>query len=894
MFSRRIVDSKTFRLRFRVTQVFGAALALPFFTFSPLAWAQSASPDASTSASASNPSEKPAPNSPSATASTSNTGSTDTQTLNKIVVTGVPFGEEVTPTRPIDSLYGFISDPLDTPRGIAEISKSQLDFEPIKTIQDFQKFSAGVSPTFGQGSAVAPLIRGSTGEAYIDGVLPFEGEVHPINFNAYESAELVRGPASVIIGPTANTSGYINYEYKAPVFDRNQTEITANFGSWVSGGQGSYPSFSQQIDNSGPLIKNKLAYRISFEKQESEFYYQPSNNDFNSVYAALTWIPYKNITVETNFDYSNYDFIQSRGFNRVTQSLIDNGTYDGGTASPVFKSAASGANYYEVNPDGTYNLYNFTNHQLQIVSANNAGAASLSSASSPATLAGWVLNPSNVNQEKIYGYETAADSTDHYKIKNIHAETKATFRVDDDYQIVNKTLYTHFNYALGQFDNAFSAYTVADAIENRTESIWNTNFNIGKLNITDQSNTGVSLRFQHDVGYGTTTAYTQNPYDLLAGSPYSFAALLGLNGQAGTGSGGVNYSSIYNQYIKWAQQVGGPENTTAALTGPFRPSDGTEREFALYTQHNFKIGDQWGLNLGGRLTVWNAELNQWIYAPSTPPGNLGDTTLDIFPAFEGSLTYKPIPQVTNYFTYDYTVSPTAQVFTGNIPYAGTSNNQLGGVSLHRQSVLYELGSKFELQPNTWYADVDVYSQTRVQSNSGGVVSQVWARGVELNTTYQPDKHWTIGGNFTWMNANYVNQSLGSYYSPNGFAADGTTVFADSNVINKLVGGDFRLGLPEQTFNVYGIYRFDFGLGAEVSLNVMSDYTVNYIGTVRVPAQYQLDTALFYQQPHYEVRIDLNNITDERNFVPNVNDANASDAIQPNVPFNVQATVKVIF
>ena len=855
-------------------------------------------PNATTAAPAANaPSGRahPATKAVSPSSSTSTTQAVSDETLQKVVVTGIPLGQQVNPTRPIDSLYGFDTTPLDTPRSIAEISKSQLDFEPITTVQDFQKFSAGVSPTFGQGSATAPIIRGSSGETYIDGILPFEGEVHPINFNAYESAEIVRGPASVIIGPTANTSGYVNYEPKQPYFDTNHTEITMHFGDWVSGGTGSYADFSQQIDNSGPLIKDQLAYRISLGKQESDFYYQPSANNFNSIYAALSWLPTKDITVDSYFDYSNYDFIQSRGFNRVTQDLVDNDEYSAGTASPLFKSSTG--TLYEVTPNAdSYNTYTFNQatHQLSAPTFHAAGASTLSAPGTPATIAGFTLNPGNVSLQKIYGYESASDDSDHYKAQDIHAETKASFHVSDDFQVTNKTLYTHFNYALGQFDDAYSALTIDDTIENRTEALWKTDFNVGKIDITDESNTGFSMRFQHDVGYGTNTAYTQNPYDLTTGGPYSFAQLLGLNGQAGTGPGGVNLSSIYNQYIKWAQQVNGPENTTAALTGPFRPDDAYQRQFALFSQHNFKFGDQWGWNVGGRATVWNAEVNQYLYTPGTNPSQLGDTTTTILPAFESSLTFKPTKHITTYFTYDYTVDPAAQGYTGNVAYAGSSNNQIGGLVLHRQSVLYELGSKFELVPDKWFASADVYSQTRVQSTAGGMVSQIQARGVELDTTYQPDKHWTAGANLSFMNANYVDNSLASTYSPNGFAADGTTVFADTNVTNQLPNGNFRLGLPQQTFNAYGIYRSDIGLGAELSFNVMSGYTVNYIDSVEVPAQYQVDAALFYEQPHYQVRLDFTNITDQRNFVPNINDANASDAIQPNVPFGIAATVKLIF
>jgi outer membrane receptor for ferric coprogen and ferric-rhodotorulic acid len=210
----------------------------------------------------------PATSSGNATAKT--TSQTTTQ-LQTVVVEGVPINANALPTRPTDAVYGLGDTVQNTPRSIYQVSQDQLINDPVQSVSDLAKYSPSISNITSQGIAGAPYIRGYTAEVYEDGIR-VEHPNTPFDTNAYQSVDIVTGPASVVYGPSANTSGYLDWEAKQPEFDGNHTTINTTFGNWDSGGTGSYANFSQQIDNTGPINKD-LAYRVSYKQNEADSYY---------------------------------------------------------------------------------------------------------------------------------------------------------------------------------------------------------------------------------------------------------------------------------------------------------------------------------------------------------------------------------------------------------------------------------------------------------------------------------------------------------------------------------------------------------------------------------------------------------------------------------------------
>ncbi|MGN6357725.1 MAG: TonB-dependent receptor plug domain-containing protein [Novosphingobium sp.] len=244
-----------------------------------------------------------------------------------IVVTGERTKEagSIVPVRKPTSIYGTEESILDTPRSVTQINSEQLTKDIILSSDDLAKYTPGITRGGGQNAGIAPQLRGQGTEIFQDGQRGYSVR-HPSNFNAYESADIVAGPSSVIFGSVTGSGGYINYISKKPAFDGQHTSVTARLGTWYPG-KDSKGAFTISADTTGP-ISDTLAYRISGTIQRQNDYYDNVENNFNAIYAALSWKPDSKFTADLNFAYDDYyDWNVTHGWNRATQELVDSGQY---------------------------------------------------------------------------------------------------------------------------------------------------------------------------------------------------------------------------------------------------------------------------------------------------------------------------------------------------------------------------------------------------------------------------------------------------------------------------------------------------------------------------------------------------------------------------------------
>jgi outer membrane receptor protein involved in Fe transport len=147
-------------------------------------------------------------------------------TMDTIVVTAVPPGEQVVPTaRPISSVYGDDMSIIDIPRSVNIITKQQLEDRQITSVQDLGQFASGTYSPAEYGLDGIPYIRGVYASLYQNGQqeIFFRNSVVP-SFNQVESMDLVKGPGSATYGPPGGgPGGYVNIITKTPEFDKNHT-----------------------------------------------------------------------------------------------------------------------------------------------------------------------------------------------------------------------------------------------------------------------------------------------------------------------------------------------------------------------------------------------------------------------------------------------------------------------------------------------------------------------------------------------------------------------------------------------------------------------------------------------------------------------------------------------
>jgi hypothetical protein len=219
-----------------------------------------------------------------------------------------------------------------------------------------------------------------------------------------------------------------------------------------------------------------------------------------------------------------------------------------------------------------------------------------------------------------------------------------------------------------------------------------------------------------------------------------------------------------------------------------------------------------------------------------------------------------------------TGSPTWATVNG-VPNKYDPNN------FHSVSDLRELGAKYELVPSKLVGGVSIYRQTRdltltTVPGADPILARGQYQGVETNLRYQPARNYSVGINYTYIDAVTLNQSVSA---PTLLLADNATNILGTTSLGL---GDWRVtNLPRQNFTLFGSYQFDSGFGVKTDLWLRSPYIANANGSVRVPSEYNVNVGLFYNRPTWTVALDFQNVTDERNF------AGASTLLEP---FNVQA------
>ena len=155
---------------------------------------------------------------------------TDAVRMEKFEVSDVPIEQQIVPTsRPFNSVFGIDRSILDTPRNVTIISREQLTAINIQDVRDFSKLTASSYTRSNFGAPTTPDIRTQIADTYSNGMrigLSSNGNGMPVNFNAVESVNIVKGPATAVYGASQYVGGYADYVTKRPSFDSRKGTVS--------------------------------------------------------------------------------------------------------------------------------------------------------------------------------------------------------------------------------------------------------------------------------------------------------------------------------------------------------------------------------------------------------------------------------------------------------------------------------------------------------------------------------------------------------------------------------------------------------------------------------------------------------------------------------------------
>lgn len=800
----------------------------------------------------------------------------DTQ-LQTVTVQAEQTDDDALPTRPPASIYGGLeAKVLDTPRSVTQINAEQLANDPIRSSDDLVKYAPGITRGGGQNAGIAPQMRGQNTEVFQDGQRAY-GVRHPANFNAYEGADIVAGPSSVTYGSVSGSGGYVNYLSKKPDFNRFRTKLSGEIGSWIPDGE-SRDATKFSIDNTGPLTDN-LAYRVSITRQRQEDFYDNVENNFDAFYGALAWRN-DNLRVDWNAAYDDYfDYNITHGWNRATQDLVDHGKYYAGRATPVIQNGntlwspvlSSGASDAQVL--GWVQRQRNAQGQYQVVNGSFQGASPNTQAN-PGSLRGWVYDPSLAgNGLTSLSSQTGQRAQDENRSRRFTTQLRIEGDLTPSITLANSTFYQHSTDTTDAV-GAFQVQGKDDIFDNRFEFRARGQWQLGDLTLVDDSNTGLIYRRERNESIAANNSFgsTINAYDLtLDPTLKNPGDLLGLSGRnpaggnaAWIGQPGVPQLSSYYGWLNLSAMYPAGHGLYAESVAPYT-ADSTWTTQTLFSQHNLRLGERVGLNVGASRSWIDARIeNPFVLTGGNPRKDSDNYRLF---SVQVSPYFKPTENSTLYYTFDRSLAVNTGFFTNGLGWgSGTGANQLNPLAFESLSVLHEVGLKVEAVPDQLFFTLAAYKQARDQSpDSNNNIARLIVKGWEATLRYQ-DQHLRGGLNLSRISA-YNEFTSQAGFASAGFIPDNGTVFGDNNSLNQRPAGKFdAVQIPKYNAGGYVDYRFDSGFGVELSGWWTSSWYLNLSKTVKVPDEYNLDLAVYYRQPQWGVTVRMLNVTDELNFV----------------------------
>lgn len=781
------------------------------------------------------------------------------EALDDLVIHGfIPIEESILPTsRPFNSVYGYDMSILDTPRNVTIISRDQLDAISIQDPRDISKLTSSSYTASNFGAPTTPSIRGQIADTLVNGMrkgLTSNGNGLPLNFNSVESINILKGPPSVMIGVSQYVGGYVDLITKKPTFDRDKGALTATVDS-----EGMRKA---EIDQNF-VISNELAIRVSLTGEDStDYYWDDYKRQTTAFYAALTWIPNENYTLELNTEYFKANYTDNWGINRPTDDLIDHRTYVTGIGSVNIPN--------ELTTTGTTKIDRETR-------LHGKGDDSNGESFSLQAIQTFTGNPDiTVVNNSLFQY-LDRDTYSSYQYSevlrdNTRFENRTEFRTDQE----TKGLLHKLNLGISL---SYQDVWAANDYFNEPANAWDlANQSYSDIGMTDGDVFGPNI-------YGGYTAFPisgEGSRGKLSGFP---------------GSAGAQYPNIASS----GQDVWGNGDSNDSQTATA----------GLFVQDNIEIGEHWRLLLGGRLDYVHVESEDPMFKdmirylsarnPETDYAGVKrakDTHGDFVPNFNVGLIYKISATKSLYTNYNYSESIPAGT-GGGVPLDEDVGNtsQLYEDGFDVKSELYEIGFKSSFLDNTAFFSATVFHQTRTDQQSQGPNIEIEASGFETELSYQPSRKLFLVAGYSYIDSTSKN-GLSLTKNPIDSVDPVGGVYGYSNNFTPLSQETRTPGLPRNIFNGLASYRWTDQLSTSLGFLVTSPITLGYnvaaadTSSAEIPWQYSADFGIKYETKRYAIKLSVLNLTDEENWGA-VNGLYGNDSIYAELPrrYELSATVK---
>lgn len=761
--------------------------------------------------------------------------------LEEVVVTGslgsLP-GEDV-------QIFGFGKSLLETPRSASTISAEQLERFNITDIDELVAFAPGTFTQSFFGVAGSLDVRGTAGETYFRGIRRIDNPGnYPTPIGASDRVDVVRGPASPIQGP-AKIGGYLNFNPKSARAESGEY-LTETTGA-VSYETGSWSRNVATAEIGGP-INDRMGYYLYGEFEDSDSFYDNTETEQTIIQASFDVDLNDKLVMKFGGMYHDYDGNQVAGWNRLTQDLIDNGTYITGNATPLDTNGdgvISHQEYNAVGSDGGNPLSNFVFRPEFVTEENLAPEMAL-------------VNPGTIQLDES---NVLVDPNDQLGSEIL------TLYLDFEYQMENGVLITNqlfFETIDNINENAygFSQFGEVDVIENR-------------LVFAFQQELGPMVA---DFQLSPSIRYT----DFLRGQDF--------------------INEYFDRRDLSQSNAERDRSLDTRLLATQINDDYSEYQSGDYTMiglaalGDFKFDNGIAVTLGVR--------QDWVDAESNTPSELllfPDGAIERATDSEELLSWSASINWTTPFglTPYVTVAEQATLIAGQVGDLPTA--QIDSGSWTDTSDLWEVGLKGSFLDDTLYFAINYYEQERVDFNAQAIVTNPTSRteGIEGELRWVVTEDLVVTAGWTNMEVIIVEAEenggqFGFFGADDIPQIDPTLVFGGQIIGIPTSPDGRRAGIPENIYTLTGTYSFTDNLAISASVIDVDSTFSGSSGAVDLPGYTLLNVGLVYETDSWRFQLNGKNLTDERYFRSNFPDLFGSQIVLPELPANYQARIAYKF
>lgn len=753
--------------------------------------------------------------------------------LTEIVVIGDPVG--LLEDRPTESVFGFGRSILETPRSISVISDVTMERYAIEDIDDFIATTPGTfgGSFFGVPGAIS--VRGSLADNYFRGFKRVYIESSfPNPIGSASRVEVVRGAVPVIYG-AGTVGGLLNFVPNAAKGEGRTVADGPSGSIAYTGGSFNRNNVTAEAILPFEIGEREAGLALYGEYEDSGSFYRGREPQHELIQADFNTDLGDGWSVQLGGMYFNSEgYFGTPGWNRLTQDLIDNGTYITGIDTDIT----------DVNGDGQLNPA-----EIDAVVGTFFGSSNIRT----------LIDFGVFGFPDAYALDTGLGTTELGRRQVFISDQEIA-----DAETV--TLYADIVKDLddGQFKLQFF-HDSADSVAHVTYGFANEKF-IDVYEIRASLNKEIEISDNTKVDLNVTASHRNHDIELREHFLSGYLVLDRRDISAGATPGDILATPLTDPSIAWDSDFDGSWSDTG---------------IGLVADIQF---DRFSLLVGGRYDYYDAEATDAGATTFGAPRE-GEATEGDF-SYSASLSYRSEAGFVPYVTYAEGSEPLYDAAGGISPSAAASGQFLFG------SELFEAGVKFSVLDERLNGSIAYYEQSRSLIDTFGNVDRELSDGIEAELRYLVNDNFTLTGAATFQN--YRIAAPGTCGSGNGsyvviapthptVNAFGTTITSEqgygglfaalnSSCLPELQDGYDRNIIPERVFSAFATYTSDdnpdgFNWGATLGGTYVSETGGKTVTAVTLPDYVSVRAALFASYKSLSITATLDNAFDARYFQP---------------------------